>query len=66
MKYLIGVVLAVAVRAFAMVSGFDRERVFYPTMVVVGHYTFRLRSWEVPRRCSCWNLWQQQRFWHWR
>ena len=39
MEYLIGVGVAVAVCAFAMVSGFDRERVFYPTMVVVvGHY----------------------------
>ena len=39
MEYLIGVGLAVAVCAFAMVSGFDRERVFYPTMlVVVAHY----------------------------
>jgi hypothetical protein len=39
MEYLIGVGLAVSVCAFAMVSGFDRERVFYPTMVVVvGHY----------------------------
>jgi hypothetical protein len=39
MEYLIGVGLAAAVCAFAMVSGFDRERVFYPTMVlVVAHY----------------------------
>jgi hypothetical protein len=39
MEYLIGVVLAAAVYVFAMVSGFDRERVFYPTvLVVVGHY----------------------------
>lgn len=39
MEYLIGVGLAVAVCAFAMVSGFDRERVFYPTIVlVVAHY----------------------------
>ena len=39
MEYLIGVGLAAAVCAFAMVSGFDRDRVFYPTMVVVvGHY----------------------------
>jgi hypothetical protein len=37
MEYLIGVGLAAAVYVFAMVSGFDRERVFYPT-VVVGHY----------------------------
>ena len=39
MEYLIGVGLAAAVYVFAMVSGFDRERVFYPTvLVVVGHY----------------------------
>src|SRR5690242_6240171 len=39
MEYLIGVGVAVAVFVFAVVSGFDRERVFYPTLlVVVGHY----------------------------
>ena len=39
MEYLIGVGLAIAVCVFAMVAGFDRERVFYPTMVlVVAHY----------------------------
>jgi len=39
MEYLIGVGVAAAVYVFAMVSGFDRERVFYPTvLVVVGHY----------------------------
>ena len=39
MEYLIGVGLALAVCASAMVSGFHRERVFYPTMVVVvAHY----------------------------
>jgi hypothetical protein len=39
MEYLIGVGLAAAVYAFAKVSGFDRERVFYPSvLVVVGHY----------------------------
>jgi hypothetical protein len=39
MEYLIGVGLAMAVCAFAMVTGFDRERVFYPTVVlVVAHY----------------------------
>jgi hypothetical protein len=39
MEYLIGVGLAAAVYAFARVSGFDRERVFYPTLlIVVGHY----------------------------
>ena len=39
MAYLIGVVLALAVCAFAALVGFDRDRVFYPTMVtVVAHY----------------------------
>jgi hypothetical protein len=33
MEYLIGVGLAVAVCAFAMLGGWDRERVFYPTML---------------------------------
>lgn len=35
MEYLIGVGLAVAVCAFAVLSGFDRDRAFYPTMVIV-------------------------------
>lgn len=35
MEYLIGVGLAVAVCIFATLAGFDRDRVFYPTMVVV-------------------------------
>ena len=39
MEYLIGIGLAAAVCAFAMVAGFDRDRVFYPTLVlVVAHY----------------------------
>ena len=39
MEYLIGIGLAAAVCAFAMLAGFDRDRVFYPTLVaVVGHY----------------------------
>ncbi len=40
MEYLIGAVLATAACAiFGMLAGFDRERVFYPTMlVVVGTY----------------------------
>ncbi len=39
MEYLIGIGLAAAVYVFALASGFDRERVFYPTvLVVVGHY----------------------------
>jgi len=35
MEYLIGVGLAVAVCVFAMLTGFDRDRVFYPTVVAV-------------------------------
>lgn len=35
MEYLIGTGLAVAVCVFAVLSGFDRDRVFYPTMVIV-------------------------------
>jgi hypothetical protein len=35
MEYLIGLVLAAAVCAFAMLAGFDRDRVFYPTVLIV-------------------------------
>jgi hypothetical protein len=35
MEYLIGVGLAVVVCAFAMLTGFDRDRVFYPTLTTV-------------------------------
>jgi len=35
MEYLIGVVLAVAVGGIALISGFDRDRVFYPTVLIV-------------------------------
>lgn len=35
MEYLIGVGLAVLVCAFATLVGFDRDRVFYPTVVIV-------------------------------
>ena len=35
MEYLIGVGLAVLVCAFATVVGFDRDRVFYPTLAIV-------------------------------
>lgn len=39
MEYLVGVGLAVVVCAFGLLSGFDRDRVFYPTMaIVVAHY----------------------------
>jgi len=35
MEYLIGVGLAMAVCVFAWFTGFDRDRVFYPTVVAV-------------------------------
>ena len=35
MEYLIGVILTLAVAAFALVVGFDRERAFYPTVLIV-------------------------------
>jgi len=35
MEYLIGLVLAAAVCAFAILAGFDRDRVFYPTVLIV-------------------------------
>lgn len=35
MEYLIGVLLTVAVVAFASATGFDRERAFYPTVLIV-------------------------------
>ena len=41
MEYLIGFVLGAVVCAFARLSGFDRERVFYPTVAaVVATYYF--------------------------
>jgi len=35
MEYLIGLVLAGVVCAFARLAGFDRDRVFYPTLLIV-------------------------------
>ena len=35
MEYLIGVVLGAATCVFALLSGFDRDRAFYSTMVIV-------------------------------
>ena len=35
MEYLIGVVLAAAVCTFGTLSGFDRDRAFYPTVLIV-------------------------------
>ena len=35
MAYIVGIVLALVVAAFARLTGFDRDRAFYPTVVVV-------------------------------
>src|SRR5579864_6457124 len=35
MEYVIGVILTLAVAAFAAFIGFDRERAFYPTVLIV-------------------------------
>ena len=35
MEYLIGLILSLAVAGFAAVVGFDRERAFYPTVLIV-------------------------------
>ena len=35
MEFLIGAVLAAVVCAFALLTGFDRDRAFYPTMLIV-------------------------------
>lgn len=34
MEYLIGVLVAAGVCAFGLMAGFDRERVFYPTVLI--------------------------------
>ena len=39
MEYLVAVVLGVIVAGFAAISGFDRDRSFYPTvLIVIGSY----------------------------
>jgi hypothetical protein len=40
MEYLIGVILALVVCVFAMITGFDRDRAFYPMLlaVIAGYY----------------------------
>jgi hypothetical protein len=35
MEYLVGIGLAALVCAFALLTGFDRDRVFYPTVAVI-------------------------------
>ena len=49
MEYLIGVALAGVVCAFAMLAGFDRDRVFYPTLLTV-IATYYILLWGSPHR----------------
>ena len=35
MEYLVGVILGLVVGGFATTSGFDRDRAFYPTVLIV-------------------------------
>ena len=35
MEYLVGVILGLVVAGFASTSGFDRDRAFYPTVLIV-------------------------------
>ena len=51
MEYLIGVVLAAAVCTFALLAGFDRDRGFYPTLLVVSatnHILFAVMGSSTP------------------
>ena len=45
MPYLVGVVLALAVGAFATIVGLDRDRAFYPTVMIVIAFLYGL--WAV-------------------
>jgi len=42
MPYLIGIVLALGVALFARVAGFDRDRAFYPTVLIVIGFLYDL------------------------
>ena len=57
MEYLVGMVLSLATAGVATAAGFDRERAFYPTvLVVIASYSVLftadgLRSWP---QCVYW------------
>ena len=56
MEYLIGIGLAVVVCALAMLAGFDRDRVFYPTLViVVATYYILFAAMGAPRLRWFWS-----------
>ena len=51
MDYLIGLILALAVVGLAAIVGFDRERVFYPTLlIVIGSYYALFAAMGAPVR----------------
>ena len=51
MEYLIGLILSLAVAGLATVVGFDRERAFYPTvMIVIASYYVLFAAMEASRR----------------
>lgn len=51
MPYLIGLMLSLGVAAFAAVAGFDRDRAFYPTvLIVVASYYVLFAAMGASRR----------------
>jgi hypothetical protein len=51
MEYLIGLILSLAVAGFAAIAGFDRERAFYPTvMIVIASYYVLFAAMGASRR----------------
>ena len=48
MDYLIGVALALGVSVFAALAGFDRDRAFYPTLLMVWLFRHRLPPTKEP------------------
>jgi hypothetical protein len=42
MEYLVGVILGLIVGGFAVASGFDRDRAFYPTILIVIAFYYAL------------------------
>jgi len=52
MPYMIGIVLSVGVALFASYVGFDRDRAFYPTVVIVVASYYVLFA-AMSRRVSC-------------
>jgi hypothetical protein len=51
MEYLIGLILSLAVAGFAAVIRFDRERAFYPTvLIVIASYYVLIAAMGASRR----------------